>query len=307
MKVASLMREVYMSVVAKTLAPVWPQAPRRLFGYDVISPLGQGAGTNIYAVCNPADHQVFALKHAVRRQDHDARFIDQLKNEYETASHIAHPLISKTFEFKAIRSILGTCTEAALLMELSDGEPLDQMDPVPVHRMIHYFQQVAEGLSAMHHAGFLHCDLKPGNIMVDIDGSVKIIDLGQSCRIGAVKPRIQGTPNFIAPEQVRCRPLSIRTDVFNFGATFYWALTGEHLPTMMNMHGDGFLLPETIATPAILNPLVPAPVSRLIMDCVVLEEHRRPSSMTEIAQRLGIMELAAINRFNKNNGQPMAM
>ena len=288
-----------MSAVAKTLAPVWPQSPRRLFGYDVISPLGQGAGSNIYAVCNPADHQVYALKHAVRRQDHDQRFIDQLKNEYETASHISHPLIRKAFAFKTVRSMLGTCTEAALIMELSDGEPFDQMDPVPVHRMIHYIQQIAEGLAAMHHAGYLHCDLKPGNIMVDIDGSVKIIDLGQSCRIGATKQRIQGTPDFIAPEQVRCRPLSIRTDVFNFGATFYWALTGEHLPTLMNLHGEGFYLPDAITSPNHLNPLVPLPLSHLIMDCVLLEEHRRPGDMGQIAQRLSIMELAARNRPEK--------
>ena len=56
-----------------------------------------------------------------------------------------------------------------------------------------------------------------------------MIDYGQSCRIGTIKERIQGTPDYIAPEQVARRPVSVATDVFNLGASLYWALTGsEH-------------------------------------------------------------------------------
>ena len=69
----------------------------------------------------------------------------------------------------------------------------------------------------------------------------KIIDLGQSCPIGTTKSRIQGTPDYIAPEQVKRRTLGPRTDVFNLGATMYWALTGKNVPT---------LIPKKIATVA---------------------------------------------------------
>ena len=71
---------------------------------------------------------------------------------------------------------------------------------------------------------------------------LKIIDLGQSCKLGAIKSRIQGTPDYIAPEQVLRKHISHRTDIFNLGATMYWALTGKNVPTLIpkneHWHGD---------------------------------------------------------------------
>ena len=80
----------------------------------------------------------------------------------------------------------------------------------------------------------------------------KVIDLGQSCPIGTVKPRIQGTPDYIAPEQVHRRPITPLTDVYNFGATMYWVLTRQHVPTAL-AKGDslmGSLDDNLIAKPA---------------------------------------------------------
>src|SRR5205809_142124 len=82
----------------------------------------------------------------------------------------------------------------------------------------------SSGLEALHHMGYIHCDLKPNNILVDPGGQVKVIDLGQACKVGTAKSRIQGTPDFIAPEQVKCEAVTARTDVFNLGATMYWTL-----------------------------------------------------------------------------------
>src|SRR2546430_604156 len=77
----------------------------------------------------------------------------------------------------------------------------------------------ARALDALHALGYVHCDLKPNNILISEDLQVKVIDLGQAAKFATIKTRIQGTPDYIAPEQVNCGPVTVRTDVFNLGAT----------------------------------------------------------------------------------------
>ena len=88
---------------------------------------------------------------------------------------------------------------------------------------------------------------------------MKVIDLGQACPIGHRQERIQGTPDYIAPEQVKCEAVSPATDVFNFGATMYWALSGTKLPTLYTLKQRREQLParREDAVPTELNPSVP--------------------------------------------------
>src|SRR5438309_1276541 len=81
-------------------------------------------------------------------------------------------------------------------------------------------------------------DLKTNNILVGPDGKVKVIDFGQACKTGTCKERIQGTPDYIAPEQVKREAVTFRTDVFNFGATMYWTVTGQKIPTLFTLKKD---------------------------------------------------------------------
>jgi serine/threonine-protein kinase len=141
----------------------------------------------------------------------------------------------------------------------------------------------------MHQMGYAHCDIKPNNIMRNDKGLVKVIDYGQSCKIGTVKERIQGTPDFIAPEQVARRPISVQTDVFNLGATMYWVFTGKHIPTLYTVNKKGensFLLDSKIDTPQELNPKVPTALSNLVIECVATRAQKRPADMDAVIQRL---------------------
>ena len=146
-------------------------------------------------------------------------------------------------------------------------------------------------MQAMNEAGFVHADMKPNNIIVDDNGNAKIIDLGQCCPIGTIKKRIQGTPDYIAPEQVRRFPLDARTDVYNFGASLYWTLTGKPIPTILAKPGS-MTVPgqNAMATPPEkLNADVPPLLSRLILDCIRLQPVERPASMREVSMRLGLI------------------
>jgi serine/threonine-protein kinase len=268
--------------------------PRKLFGYDVLGFLGEGAGSMIYAVSKPETAQIYALKHVTRKNEKDIRFIEQLENEYEVSRKFSHPGLRRYIDVKVLHTLLRKPTEAALVMELFDGIPLDGSDLRNVGDIVDIFIQVANALDAMHTQGFVHCDLKPNNILVDSTGTAKVIDFGQACPIGTAKKRIQGTPDFIAPEQVKCDPVSVRTDVFNFGATFYWALCGRSLPTLFTLKKseNSFLFDDIMASPASLNPKIPESLSNLVMECVKTNPNKRPADLKEVARRLEIMRHA---------------
>jgi len=175
-------------------------------------------------------------------------------------------------------------------MELCVGTTVQDARPDNVLDAVNIFTQVAQGLAYMNAKGFVHADMKPNNILVAPSGAIKIIDMGQSCPIGMIKDRIQGTPDFIAPEQVRRQPLDGRTDVFNFGAALYWTLTGRPIPTILPKNGGvTFKSDLAITAPEQYNPDVSAPVSKLVIDCIDLNPARRPQTMSEVAGRLGLI------------------
>jgi eukaryotic-like serine/threonine-protein kinase len=123
---------------------------------------------------------------------------------------------------------------------------------------------------------------------------VKVIDLGQAARAGTVKKRVQGTPDYISPEQVKLQPVTTRTDVYNFGATLYWALTGRNLPTLFTLEKgeNSFLVDDQMASPRDLNPQVPETLSNLVMECVKVNVAKRPE-MSDVIRRLEIIEHVA--------------
>src|SRR6202011_4672763 len=103
-----------------------PSLPKSLFGYDVVSRLGEGAGSILYVVCDPQSGQLYALKHVVRKTEKDIRFIEQLQTEFEMSRSFRHPVLRKSIDLKINKKLLGGITDAGLVLELVDGTPLDQ-------------------------------------------------------------------------------------------------------------------------------------------------------------------------------------
>ncbi|HEY8746327.1 MAG TPA: serine/threonine-protein kinase [Tepidisphaeraceae bacterium] len=262
---------------------------QRLLHYDIIERLGEGAGSVIYSVRDTGTGRAFALKHVVRKRDKDVRFIEQMETEYEVSKQFTHANLRKAYELKINKTMLLKKTEAFLVLELFDGKPLEVRPPGTLLEITDAFLQAAEGLKAMHALGYVHCDIKPNNILRDAQGIVKVIDFGQSTKIGTVKERIQGTPDYISPEQVERRPITAQTDIYNFGATVYWALTGKPIPTQYTVSRQGkygFLLDTMIQSPQDLNPKVPLPLSNLVMECISTNPKRRPADMDTAIMRL---------------------
>ena len=274
-----------------------------LLHYEVLERLGEGARSTIYKVLDPSTRQTLALKHVIRNDPKDIRFIEQMEAEYEISRQLTHKNLRRSFDLKIIKSLLLKVNEAFLVMEYFDGKPLETELPPDLGDVLDLFIQAAEGLKVMNNMGLVHCDIKPNNILRDRHGRVKVIDYGQSCKIGTVKDRIQGTPDFIAPEQVARKPVIPQTDVFNLGATLYWCLTGRHIPTLYTVNKKGensFLLDTAIPAPSELNPVCPVPVSNLVLECISTNPNKRPADMDTVIRRLELGRHVLSKRNNPN-------
>jgi eukaryotic-like serine/threonine-protein kinase len=258
-------------------------------GYQVVQFLGSGAGSTIWQVRDRQDGKSYALKRVVKHAGADYRHIEQASNEYEIGHQLDHPNIRHIYQMRRIKRWL-SLHEVHIVMELCHGKTVQVDRPHDLVEVLRIFLTVADAIDYMNDRGFIHADLKPNNIMVAPDGGIKIIDLGQSCHIGTVKQRIQGTPDFISPEQVHRRPIDARTDVFNYGASLYWALTGRPIPTVLPKEESVTFKADLVITPiAELNPDVPDALAKLVLDCVEQSPPKRPQSMKEVASRVRLI------------------
>ncbi|MCP4834922.1 MAG: protein kinase, partial [Phycisphaera sp.] len=222
----------------------------------------------------------------------DQRFIDQVVGEHRIGTSIKHESIRRIGRlFRKRRRF--RIVEVGLVMDFVDAPSLDNVQNLSLLDKIRIFIRLAEGLKAMHDAGYVHADIKPTNVLVD-GAEVRIIDLGQACEIGTTKDRIQGTPGYIAPEQAHRRRITERTDVYNLGATMYGVISGSTIQTALPYRPVSSLIPpeplgpDRIAMPTPLVDLVPGTpleLSELVQDCVRVSRGDRPATMIPVIDR----------------------
>lgn len=264
--------------------------------YRVIEKLGIGAQTRIFRARCMRTGKDYAVKIVKVLNPEDANFIDLLRTEYAIGSTIDHPVIRKVYELRMLRRRFRV-SGAILFMEYVPGISLsDREFHRPVEEILRIFMETARGLKAMHDAGYVHADLKPTNILVTSDGLVKLIDLGQSSRSQQAKTRVQGTIDYMAPEQVQRNPLDARTDVFGLGATLHKVVTGVAIRTEMN---QTITLYSQSLVGRRLNDTAPESASqglhptlhKLISDCCQYQQNDRIRDMPALIER---MELARV-------------
>lgn len=234
-------------------------------------------------------------------------------------SKLDHPNIRAITKYlKNQKYMFGPVLDAALLMELVDATTLD-LSPRPSGvNIAKYFAQAARALGHMHERGFVHADMKPSNMMICEDGTVKVIDLGQACALGTVKERIQGTPGYIAPEQAHRQEITALTDIYNLGATLYWVLMREEIPCALpsrNGKVGSAIAPASIRLPRPLHeqdPRIPKEFNDIVMHCIQVAPEARAQSMEMLAERLDAVAEhcqktragAALEGFLSDSGAP---
>lgn len=260
--------------------------------YRVVNVLGNGAGSTILQISDKtAGGKRYALK-VVKRQDADDDvYIAQAKVEFDVSRRLNHESIVKIYDMRLKRSWFRV-SGVELLMEYIDGKTLDEIEAPALGQLVLIFNRVASALAHMHRRGVYHGDLKPSNIMLSKTGTVKLIDLGTAWIKGEEKDRVQGTPQYMAPEQASERIVDERTDLYNLGATMYRMFTGRYAQQGIPKTGES--ITRKITPPIQILPSIPGTLNETILACLEVNPDRRPAGVFEVKN-----QLAAVARYLK--------
>ena len=187
-------------------------------------------------------HRRCAIKVLPSKSREDRDLLNRFQLEARVVAALDHPNIVRAYDFN---KDISTGSEVYyLVMEYVEGQDLQRMvakeGALEYRRAADFIRQAAVGLAHAHEAGFVHRDIKPANLLVDGKGILKILDLGlakfaREARFASPGgPLVSGTPDYIAPEQIRDSPsLDGRADIYSLGFTFYFLLVGRR-PFMKN-------------------------------------------------------------------------
>lgn len=256
--------------------------------YRIVTRLGRGGMGEVYRADDLRLDQPVALKFLPSEWIDDAERRERLRDEVRLARGVSHPRVCRVFDLDEIEHAGGR--ELCLAMELIDGEDLasllSRIGRLAPEKATDIGTQICAGLAAIHKAGVVHCDLKPANIMIDADGSVRITDFGIAESVQA-PGSAGGTPAYMAPERLAGRGATVAGDVYALGLVLYELYTGRkafNATTVVELREkqEAGRVESMTSYAGDLDPAIERVVSR----CLDAEPARRPASAAQVAMAL---------------------
>jgi len=253
--------------------------------YQVIEELGKGGMGRVYKVLDKDIEEKIALKLLKPEIAADEELLQRFRNELKIARHIIHKNVCRMYD-------LGNAEGTHFItMEYVPGENLKSFirrsGQLTIGKTVSIAKQICEGLREAHRLGIVHRDLKPQNIMIDVDGNVRIMDFGiaRSLRSESLtgKGVIIGTPEYMSPEQVDGQDADQRSDIYSLGIVLYEMVTGH--PPFAGDSTLGIALKQKTefpSEPKKINLSVPEGLNRLIMKCLEKEPAKRFQNAEEL-------------------------
>ncbi len=209
--------------------PVVRELSGRIGKYEIVRPLGKGAMGQVYVAHDTILDRDVALKVMVESIADDPELKQRFAREARAVAKMTHPNVVTVFDL-----FDHTDGSPVIAMELLKGMDLQkavrQHPPMAADRKVAVIVQVLAGLAHAHHAGIVHRDVKPANIFIQTDGSVKIMDFGVARLTTASMTgtgNIVGTADYMSPEQVKGIKVDGRSDVFSVGCMLYELVAGR--------------------------------------------------------------------------------
>jgi hypothetical protein len=264
-------------------------APGQLLGgrYRIIAMLGKGGMGEVYRADDLSLDQPVALKFLPEALTHHEEALARFRNEVRIARQVSHPNVCRVYDLGEMEGLY------FLSMEYVDGEDLGSLlrriGRLPTDKAIEIARKLCAGLSAAHEKGVLHRDLKPSNIMLDSRGQVLLTDFGLAGLAGEIEGAEvrNGTPAYMAPEQLAGEEVTIKSDLYSLGLVLYEIFTGrlpyESTTLAGLMRAQKESQPPSPAT--LVRDLDPM-VERVILRCLQARPALRPSSALAVAAAL---------------------
>ncbi len=198
-------------------------------GYILEDILAEGGMGSIFQARNIETGQPAAIKILHPGYAKHEEFVGRFIQEARAAGRLSHPNIIKVYN-------VGKTTNGRyyFTMELVKGPTLTQKIPLLTTREVaKIFYEIADAIDYAHKRGIIHRDIKPDNILIGQDGEPKLTDLGiavlDQATVAQSGPRVLGTPHYMSPEQAAGKSITVATDIYSLGATFFHAFSGQPL------------------------------------------------------------------------------
>jgi tRNA A-37 threonylcarbamoyl transferase component Bud32 len=272
--------------------------------YRLLRLLGKGGMSSVYL----AEHTLMRRRCAIKvlpigRVD-DSSWLARFHREAQAIAALDHPNIVRAYDVDHERD--GDRDIHFLVMEFVDGRSIQEIvtedGPLAFDRAADFFRQAALGLEHAHRAGLIHRDVKPGNLLVDQQGVVKVLDLGLArfAEVAEEQPltvthdeRVLGTADYLSPEQaIDSHAVDSRADIYSLGCSIYFALTGRppfkdgSLAQRLMAHQMKDAPPISESRPEIEETEQGRALTAIIRRMMAREPDQRFQTMTEVGQAL---------------------
>jgi len=267
--------------------------------YVLVSQLGSGASGHVFKARHKNSARDVAIKVLAAEVAQDPTSVKRFRREVEAAGRLEHRHIVRAVDAGEFNG------QHYLVMEYVDGADLASIvksrGPLPVDEAVHCILQAAEGFRFAHEAGVVHRDVKPGNLLLDKNGTVRILDLGLVRFEGegdglTATQQVMGTVDYMSPEQsADTKRADARADIYSLGVTLWYLLTGRRMYDSKNMV-ERIMMHRSAPIPSLTSVRheVPPALDAVFRRMVAKRPDDRYQTMAEVGRALqGFLEGAA--------------